>query len=290
MNNVKCPICGSISSKIIYDVSNPKVYKNIRLPGIVRQCNNCTLIYKAFNEAAESLYNDDYASGFLELREYSENANNLFNKLINNSFKRIENKQIKPELLDIGSGIGVLLETAKKIGYSVTGVEISPRLAEYAKRKGYNIINKNVSEISSKIKFDTITMMDIIEHLTNPKDVLIKLKVLLKPEGELIIYTPNHNSLIIKISDFFYRLGIKSPIENIFACTHTCFFTTETLCKILIQSGFQIYEVRHFNYDTSRPGQKVTLITKVAINIIEKLGSLLGFNGFRVVVYAKPLN
>lgn len=82
-------------------------------------------------------------------------------------------------------------------------------------------------------------------------------------------------------------ISLKSPIENIFACTHTCFFTTATLKKIIEGTGYTIIEVRHFNYDISRSGQKVSLVAKIEVSIIEKLGNLTGFNGFRLVIYAQ---
>jgi|SRR6185312_2583695 len=289
MINENCPLCGSANNKILYDLSKPKVHTDIGLPGIVKKCKSCGLIFKTFQKWPENIYDDDYAKTFLQIKDYSgAHAIDFFKKILQITYKRIIINNPTPTLLDVGSGIGIMLETAKEVGYEVTGVELSEKLAGIAESKGFKVINKNVSEIDSAIKYDTITMMDIIEHLVDPNDILINLKNKLKAGGELIVYTPNHNSLIVKISNIFYRLGIKSPIENIFACTHTCFFTTSTLKKIIEETGYTILEVRHFNYDISRPGQKVSLMAKIGVSIIEKIGNLTGFNGFRLVIYAQP--
>jgi 2-polyprenyl-3-methyl-5-hydroxy-6-metoxy-1,4-benzoquinol methylase len=287
MINTNCPVCHSTDNKILYDLRNPSAHKNVGLPGIVKKCRNCHLIFKSFENKIDSLYDDNYASTFFELKEYSGgHVVDFFKKIVKPAAK----KSNTPTLLDIGSGMGVMLETAKNLGYDATGVELSKSLADDTIKRGYKVINKNVSEIPTSEKFDMITMMDIIEHLENPLGVMKTLKKLLNERGEVIVYTPNHDSLIVKISNMFYKLGVKSPIENIFACTHTCFFTTKTLKMTLEKAGYKITETRHFNYDISRPGQKVSFIAKLGINMIEKTGSLMGFNGFRVVMYAQPIN
>jgi len=288
MVNENCPCCGSTNYKILYDLTNPTVHKGLGLAGIVKKCNECKLQFKTFENKAEDLYNDNYADNFLKTEEYSgTHAIDFFEKIVIKSYNRIKNDTAKPTLLDIGSGIGIMLDTAKKIGYQPTGVELSQKLADVAHKKGHEVIVTNINESPLNRKFDTISMMDIIEHLEDPKQILESLKPLLNDKGELIVYTPNHDSMIVKIAHFFWSLGIKSPIENIYACTHTCFFTSKTLKDILIRSGFTISETTHFNYDTSRPGQEVSLIAKIGINIIETLGSLFGYKGFRVVIYAK---
>ncbi len=288
MINVFCPSCGSKESKILYDLTNPTVHKGLGLAGIVKRCKQCNLQFKSFENKAENLYNDGYADNFLKTEEYSgTHAIDFFEKIIIKSYANFKNGPNKPTLLDIGSGIGIMLDTAKKIGYHPTGVELSLKLTEVARKKGHEVINVNITDSSLQRKFDTITMMDIIEHLENPKEILTSLKPLLNEKGELIVYTPNHDSLIVKIANLFYALGLKSPIENIFACTHTCFFTTKTLSDILIKSGFNITEINHFKYDTSRPGQEVSGVAKIVINCIELIGGLIGFKGFRVVIYAK---
>jgi 2-polyprenyl-3-methyl-5-hydroxy-6-metoxy-1,4-benzoquinol methylase len=289
MINENCPSCGSNNCKNLYDLRKPKVHATLGLAGIIKKCKNCSLQFKTFDNEVEELYDDAYADNFLKTEEYSgTHAINFFEKIVIKSYNKLDKKN-KPTLLDIGSGIGIMLDTAKKIGYTPTGIELSSKLSKVAQSKGHEVLNININESKIERKFETITMMDIIEHLEDPKQILQSLKPLLNKNGELIVYTPNHDSFIVKIAHILFRLGIKSPVENIFACTHTCFFTTKTLIDILVNSGYTITEKKHFNYDTSRPGQEVSFVAKIAINIIESVGSLIGFKGFRVVIYAKPL-
>jgi 2-polyprenyl-3-methyl-5-hydroxy-6-metoxy-1,4-benzoquinol methylase len=283
---LNCPTCHSKDYKVLYNVLKPQIHSKTGLPGIVKKCNKCGLIFKSFEKAIEVIYDDEYATSFLENDEYyGIEAINFFHKIIKETFSRL--KKNEPKLLDVGSGVGIMLQAAKKVGFDPTGVELSEKLAKKIQEKGYKIINKDVTDIPPGESYDAITMMDLIEHLEDPSSVLLTLKGLIGSEGELIVYTPNHNSLIVKIAHIFYKLGIKSPMENIFACTHTCFFTTKTLSDIIQKTGYEITDIKHFHYDTNRPGQKVSLISKIAINIIEQVGSIIGLKGFRVAIYAK---
>lgn len=272
MINIDCPICHS-SGKVLFDLLQATVHKSDGLPGIIKKCEKCKLVFKSFNRHLEALYSDEYAIAFFDLKEYSgEHAGEFYRMIVHPSRERINSHH--PTLLDIGSGIGVMLEAAKGLGYDATGIEFSKNLADYAIKRGYKVINKNVSEISPLEKFDTITMMDIIEHLEDPLGVLKALKKSLSEKGELIVYTPNHDSLIVKIAGFLYKFGVKSPVENIFACVHTCFFSTKTLKMILEEAGYSVLETKHSIYDVSRPGQKVSFIAKLGIALLEKVGTI----------------
>ncbi len=287
MKNERCPCCGSASFKELYDVTHPTAHAQVGLPGLVRKCTSCGMIFKSFDKDLSDVYNDEYAEGFQGLEEYSgDAAKKLFTDILSESKNRMANNG-QAQLLDIGSGMGTLLDTARSVGFSTTGVELSSKLAEVIQSKGHKVINKNVSDITESDQYDVVSMMDIIEHLEAPVDILNNLKKLLKPSGELVVYTPNHASLIVKMAHVLYTLGMRGAMDNIFACTHTCFFTTKSLKKILEDTGYEIISTRHFQYDTSRPGQPVSALAKFAINAIETCGTIIGLNGFRMVMYAR---
>jgi 2-polyprenyl-3-methyl-5-hydroxy-6-metoxy-1,4-benzoquinol methylase len=284
MKKVSCPICSSLSFSEYYDARKPLVNYTGGLPGLVVRCNDCSMIYKSFTMDLSAVYDIDYASEFQNIKDYyGESAKKLFSNILSHSKNRVPGNN----LLDIGSGMGLFLDVASNLGYASTGVELNSQLAAIISDKGHKVFNINVNEIPESHQFDVISMMDIIEHLEDPKGVLIKLRQLLSDQGELIVYTPNHDSFIVKVALFFNLLGLRSAMHNIFACSHTCFFTSSTLKKILIDSGFDLVQVNHFRYDISRPGQKLSNIAKMAITIIEIFGAMIGFKGFRVVIYAK---
>jgi 2-polyprenyl-3-methyl-5-hydroxy-6-metoxy-1,4-benzoquinol methylase len=84
-------------------------------------------------------------------------------------------------------------------------------------------------------KFDVIFAGDLIEHLVNPGLFLENVKRHLKPDGKLIITTPNAFNLFViagKIANF-------EPAIN---HDHTFYFNRETIKTLLKKCGFEISE------------------------------------------------
>jgi len=288
LTNEHCPVCHSTTTRVLYDVQNPKAHSN-GLHGIIKKCSQCHLVFKTFNGQATQVYDEQYAEGFFNNTDYSGDAAiALYSNILKPTYERVGKHQPKPELLDIGSGFGMMLQTAQAMGFHATGVEFCKPLADRARQHGFEVYNCDVAEMKSELMFDAITMMDIIEHLVDPIAVLQSLRQRLKPTGELVLYTPDHSSMIVSVASWLYAIGKTSAIDNIFACSHTCFFTSDTLRMTVEKAGFEVIDVRTLPYDTSRTGQPVSTASKWIINAIEGTGKILGYNGFRVILVAKP--
>jgi 2-polyprenyl-3-methyl-5-hydroxy-6-metoxy-1,4-benzoquinol methylase len=130
-------------------------------------------------------------------------------------------------LLDIGCATGELMELAKEMGFDVYGVEISP--------EGYSICNKKFGEdriIKSSLKagdfpsgfFDVITLCDVLEHITEPKVFLEIINDILKPNGLLMIVTPDTSSWACKI------MGMRWPH---YKEEHVYYYNQSNLVKLL---------------------------------------------------------
>ena len=245
------------------------------------------MLYKEFSISEQEVYDEAYADAFEVVDGYSggQETTQFFRRVLEPVVGRHPDSA---RLLDVGCGVGALLETARDMRFDVSGVEISPVLAGRARERGFSVHVGDVAELSIAETYDVIVMLDIIEHLHNPGEVLTGLRRLLRPGGELVVYTPNHGSPVVRVSEWLYRLGVRSPAENIFASTHTCFFATESLRRLIQNHGFRINVEEHFAYDTARPGQRVSWLEKAAIRAIEKSGELLGARGFRMVFYTTP--
>ncbi len=107
------------------------------------------------------------------------------------------------DLLDVGCGSGWFLEVARDY-YSVLGVEYSDTLRTWLKSELGIDSFKTLGEIEKK--FDVITAFDLIEHVDNPIGMLKTMRSALKPNGAILIYTPNKDSLS------FYVTGDKNNL------------------------------------------------------------------------------
>ena len=103
------------------------------------------------------------------------------------------------EILDVGCGVGHFLAVAHQEGFCVAGLEPNEKLIELS-RKFYpfdlNIYPLYAEQIDQiRQKFDSITLIDVLEHIEDDVRLLVQLKNLLKEDGRLIILVPNHPHL-----------------------------------------------------------------------------------------------
>ncbi|CAM1369331.1 Methyltransferase domain-containing protein [Tenacibaculum sediminilitoris] len=99
-------------------------------------------------------------------------------------------------ILDIGAGTGDFLKVCQKGGWDINGVEPSSKAREFAKNKNINLL-EDLSEIENK-RFDVITLWHVLEHIPNLVNYIQQLKLLLKPNGVLVIAVPNYKSFDAK--------------------------------------------------------------------------------------------
>lgn len=135
-------------------------------------------------------------------------------------------------LLEIGSGAGFFLKEAEKAGWSVVGTEIMDAAIEFAtKQLGLDVRRGTAEELSlGGPPFDAVVLLDVIEHLYEPRRALAAIRAALRPGGLLVLSTPNFRSLcrVMLGSDW----AVLSPAEHLFYFTHT------SLDRLLADEGY----------------------------------------------------
>lgn len=146
--------------------------------------------------------------------------------------------------LDIGcwSGDAIIIYDAFKKYNEVYGIDISESAVKKAKEKGIKASFVDIN--SEKLPFtdnffDTITFIDVIEHLIDPYLILAEIKRVLKPEGTLIIGTANVSSLSNRLRILFGRRP-RTSFDNGWDGGHLLYFTPKELKKLLEGFNFKI--------------------------------------------------
>jgi 2-polyprenyl-3-methyl-5-hydroxy-6-metoxy-1,4-benzoquinol methylase len=146
-------------------------------------------------------------------------------------------------LLDIGAASGIFLNLARNAGYRVTGIEPSAALVVDAEKLyGLKLFCGTVEQFATNEKFAVITLLDVLEHVTDPGALIAVLNGLLAPGGMLVIVTPDIGSLAARIMGgrwWHYRVA------------HINFFNRCSLRWLLEKNGFAIVLRKRFAWNFS---------------------------------------
>ena len=148
------------------------------------------------------------------------------------------------EILDIGCSagdVGAALKT-RQGQVRVTGIEIDPKMAEAAKTKLDQVIVGDIESLAVPFRdkqFDVIVFADVLEHLREPKKLLLRAKQWLSDDGLMIVSIPNigHLSILAQLIFFdewrYEKCGILDE-------THLRFYTRKTFKRLLQESNLSI--------------------------------------------------
>ncbi len=150
-------------------------------------------------------------------------------------------------VLDIGCAMGFFLEIAQMRGWQAYGVEVSDYAASLAREQfADRIITGTLSAARfSHEFFDAITMFDVIEHISSPKEFLREVFRLAKVGAIIALTTADTASLSHAL------MGKHWPH---FKPEHLNYFSGANLALALTQAGFRVLEIQRvkkflsFNY------------------------------------------
>jgi len=103
-------------------------------------------------------------------------------------------------LLDVGCGSGWLINQMRELGWHVEGVDFDPVSAQNANSRGLLVhLGSLEAQKFASGQFDVVTMSHAIEHVHDPLELLKECRRILKPGGQLVVVTPNTESLCHRI-------------------------------------------------------------------------------------------
>ena len=130
--------------------------------------------------------------------------------------------------LDVGAGSGILVEEAIKSGFQVKGIEPSAWLTDRAKARGLPVHHGTLPNPDIVPGFDVVTLIDVIEHVTNPMGLLREMRDAMADNGIAVIVTPDVRSWAARVLGWnwwHYRIA------------HISYFSRATLSLALKRAG-----------------------------------------------------
>ena len=178
----------------------------------------------------------------------------------------------KINLLDIGCGGGLLSEPMCRLGANVVGIDASIKnikVAKFHAKKNKLKINYKVAspeKLKTKIKFDIILNMEIVEHVENIDFFIKESSKLLKKDGLMFVATLNKT---LK-SYIFAIVGAEYILKWLPIGTHDWekFVNPEDLIKISKKNNLLLKKLDGMKFNILNNSWKVS--SDISINYIAK--------------------
>lgn len=227
-----CPLCGRDAARGIINKDGLKI----------AQCAGCSMVFvnPVLNSAAlEAIYrHEDYSEIMEKLQGDSHEYRKMrFGRERVKNAEKFRDKNLKfRKWLDIGCSTGFVLEAAAEAGWEVTGIELNPYAAEFARKRNIEVIDKDYIQVAfGNNAFSEVSLYDVLEHLEDPLQILKKAYNELADNGGLYIYVPNWDSAS--------RFLMGYDAHFIWPSHHLNYFTPSTLAEMVKKSGFEVVHV-----------------------------------------------
>jgi len=243
--NITCWVCGQKEFELFKnsDISSELSSMNFAITnfdygktGELNKCKNCGFIQCSDLDKVTGFYENLEDQGY----EDSRKERKLQEKRLVKYLGKFKNKG---KLLDIGAGSGIMVEAALEVGYDAVGIEPSKWLQQQAKKHNLPVFQGVFPHPEAKGPYEIITLVDVIEHVTNPAELLSLIRNALNNDGIFVLVTPDVSSIAARLLKFKWWH---------FRIAHIGYFNKKNLILLLNKSGFDIIKL-------SRPSWYFTL-------------------------------
>jgi 2-polyprenyl-3-methyl-5-hydroxy-6-metoxy-1,4-benzoquinol methylase len=256
--DARCPVCDSADARLRYRVTRFRIY----------DCAGCALVYlwpQPSEQEVRELFTRLYSEGegsVPELRSYygftyDDVPENPLVQLYERWLDRLEALRPPGRLLDIGCGTGLFLAVARRRGWQPYGVDDCAEAIAHARGHfGLDVQGGDFAAFAAGgLRFDAVTMWDIIEHARQPVSLLSAARAVLAPGGVMGISTPNQRSILDVVAGRLYRLTLGRvtwPLEKFYIEQHFVYFTPATLEDALHRAGLELVRLERELTDLRR--------------------------------------
>jgi hypothetical protein len=128
-------------------------------------------------------------------------------------------------LIEIGAGTGAFASAAQAAGFDVSAIEMDERCCDYLSGCGIRAIcSDDPAEVLESLpSARVVALWHVLEHLSNPAEVLERVVDKLEPEGVLAIGVPNPRSLQFRL--------LRARWAHLDAPRHLCLIPPDSLVR-----------------------------------------------------------
>lgn len=233
----QCIVCGQEHMKRMFEYRS---FAYWRCP----QCAHVTTLPYPSTEQIVEHYRSGFADrNYRTVREHAETYRASMAQLLDLLARAYTSDQRNLQgasLLDIGCFTGEFLEEAQRHGVDGYGVELQEEAVAIASERLPNRV-RQVNVMAEDLgfpheRFDIVTLLGVVEHVTDPLKLLRRAGELLKPGGMCFIQTPNSGTLFSTLMRKYWPPF--APIE------HIHLFSRKSITQALLRTGFHDIDTR----------------------------------------------
>jgi SAM-dependent methyltransferase len=252
---------------------------------VLVRCNRCDLCFeepRPPKAAIDAFYNDvalwtNSTDAEGKQRSYVRELQ-AKEPLFRSLARRIERYRVGGRLLDVGCGPGLLERVLDTARWQVTGIEMSPYIADFGRTQlETNVITGRFEELDLPAdSFDVVVMKYVLDHMEEPFEALLKARRVLKADGLLVVAD------LINIESFCARWFADG--FRLIHPMHFTYFSPRTIALHLERAGFSVTRIEYPYFGT--PYCTFSGLSTLAWRVLRRL--VLRFSGSRQPVYSPP--
>lgn len=242
----KCPICSNV-------IENCELQLKVYNAEYVK-CFNCNHVFvkkRPLKKRIEKFYKNDfgYQSTYADIATIMTRVDEVAIpkvQFITNFFKERFGK--KPQkILDVGAGSGHFVYACRKLGFESDGIEISAYGRKFAKQNfDVDLFDGDFVKDYNQLKdYDIITFWGVIEHVTDPLEMLAAARKTLNNKGLVVAEVPRWES----ISTCIQSQTPDTIIRHLDPLGHINCFTDISIATSFVKSGLDIIGAWYFGMD-----------------------------------------
>jgi 2-polyprenyl-3-methyl-5-hydroxy-6-metoxy-1,4-benzoquinol methylase len=257
--DARCPVCSASAARLRYSITRFRIY----------DCANCATVYlwpQIDDAEVRQLFDRLYTEGEGSVPElatyydftYHDDPGNPLVSTYERWLDALERERRPGRILDIGCGTGLFLAVARRRGWQPYGVDDCAPAIDHARRHfGLEVWSGQFTDFAARegLRFDAISMWDIIEHARAPVALLEAARAVLAPGGVIGISTPNQRSMLDLVAGLLYHGSfglITRPLEKFYIEQHFLYFSPDTLYGALDRAGLAAVRLEREQTDLRR--------------------------------------
>jgi len=197
------------------------------------ECLNCGLVYLSrLNHIDDTFYEDSNMHKEVDFQKW-QNETSIDDE---RRFEFVKTMITNKSVLDFGSGNGGYLNYASSVAKSISALELETAIQAQYEEYGIRL-HRDINKLDAE--YDVISMFHVLEHLSEPKEMLMQLANKLKEGGKIIVEVPNSEDALLTLykSESFSKF-------TYWSC-HLFLFNEKTLQDLVHQCGLKVDYIKH---------------------------------------------